>query len=238
MTTDPGAIYQSAEFQQELAIQRTFMARVFGWMTIGLLATALTALVFAGTPALQNAVFGNRGIAIGMLLFYVIVGLGFGFIVRSIPSPVAMTLFIVYSILTGVVFSTLFHVYTSASIYGTFFITSGMFGTMALIGYTTKHDLTSMGSLLFMALIGLVIASIVNMFIANSALYWLISFAGVVIFTGLTAYDVQKIKQAYASGEFGSRAFNNSAIFGAFILYLDFINLFLYLLRFLGNRRD
>ncbi len=238
MTNDPGAIYQSAEFQQELGIQRTFMARVFGWMTIGLLVTALTALVFAGTPVLQKAIFNSPGVAIGLLVFYVIIGLGFGFIVRSIPSPVAMGLFIVYSIITGVVFSTIFIVYTQASIYGTFFVTAGMFGTMAAIGYTTKHDLTSMGSLLIMALIGLIIASIVNMFIANSALYWLISFAGVVIFTGLTAYDVQKIKQAYANGEFGSRAYSNSAIFGAFILYLDFINLFLYLLRFLGNRRN
>ena len=238
MTMDPGAIYQSAEFQQELGIQRTFMARVFGWMTIGLLITALTALTFAGTPALQKAIFNNPAIAIGMLVFYVVIGLGFGFIVRSIPSPVAMALFVVYSIITGVVFSTLFHVYTSASIYGTFFITAGMFGTMAAIGYTTKRDLTSMGSILIMALVGMIIASIANIFIANSALYWLISFAGVVIFTGLTAYDVQKIKQAYANGEFGSRAYNNSAVFGAFLLYLDFINLFLYLLRFLGNRRD
>ncbi|HUO10661.1 MAG TPA: Bax inhibitor-1/YccA family protein [Phycisphaerae bacterium] len=235
---DPQAITQSAEFQEELAIQRTFMARVFGWMTIGLLVTALTALAFAEVPALHNAVFNNPGVAIGLLITYFVVGLGFGFLFRSVPSPVAAAMFVVYSVVTGIVLSTVFLVYTSASIYGTFFITAGMFGTMAFIGYTTKRDLSSLGMILFMALIGLFLASIVNIFLHSSGLYWLISLAGVAIFTGLTAYDVQRIKQSYASGQFGSRAFTNSAIFGAFMLYLDFINLFMYLLRFLGNRRD
>jgi FtsH-binding integral membrane protein len=238
MTTDPGAIYQSAEFQQELSIQRTFMARVFGWMTIGLLTTAITALAFAEVPPLHNAVFNNPPVAIGMLVTYLIVVLGFRAVFARAPVSVAAAMFIVYSLITGVVFSTVFLAYTRASIFGTFFITAGMFGALAFIGYTTKRDLTSMGSVLLMAVIGLVLASLVNIFLMSSGLYWLTSFAGVVIFSGLTAYHIQKIKHSYADGQEGSSAFHKSAIFGAFLLYLDFINLFLYLLRFLGNRRD
>ena len=227
----------SAAFQQELAVQRTFMARVFGWMTIGLLTTALVAL---GIDAfqLQKALVANSGVFMVLLFVQLGIALGMSFLINKIPAPVAAGLFLLYSVVTGVVFSILFLIYTHASIAGTFFVTAGMFGTMAAIGYTTTKDLTSMGSLLFMALIGLVIASLVNMFLHSSGLSWLISFAGVIIFTGLTAYDTQRIKQSYAAGEYGTATFEKTAVYGAFALYLDFINLFIYLLRFMGSRRD
>jgi FtsH-binding integral membrane protein len=234
---DVNSILQSPAYQQELAAQRTFMARVFGWMTIGLLTTALISLGMDAAN-LGRVLVQSQGLLIVLLIVQLGVALGMGFLINKIPAPVAGFLFLLYSAITGVVFSTLFLVYTHGSIAATFFITAGMFGTMAVIGYTTKKDLSGFGSLFMMALIGLIIASIVNMFLASSALYWLISFAGVIIFTGLTAYDVQKIKQSYAAGEYGSAAFEKTAVFGAFMLYLDFINLFLYLLRFLGNRRD
>ncbi len=235
---DPQALYQSAEYQQELGAQQTFMARVFGWMTIGLLVTALVALAIASVPAIQEQIAGNRGLFWTLLLVQLGIAMAFGFVLNKIPAAVAAGLFITYSALTGAVFSVLFLIYTLGSIAGTFFVTAGMFGAMAAIGYTTKKDLTKFGGILLMALIGLIIASVVNLFMHSSALAWMVSVAGVIIFTGLPAYDTQKIKQAYASGEYGSTAYNRTAIFGAFILYLDFINLFLYLLRFMGSARD
>ena len=158
---DVNSILQSPAYQQELAAQRTFMARVFGWMTIGLLTTALIAMGidFAG---FGKAIAANQGILITLLVVQFGVALGMGFLIHKIPAPVAAGLFLLYSAITGVVFSILFLMYTHASIAATFFITAGMFGTMAAIGYTTKKDLTSMGSFLFMALIGLIIASIVK----------------------------------------------------------------------------
>jgi FtsH-binding integral membrane protein len=234
---DAQSILNSAEYQQELAAQRTFMARVFGWMTIGLMTTALVALTL-------NAFLGEQILKMGSGPFLILIliqfgiAMGMGFLINRMPAAVAAALFIIYSLVTGIVFSILFLVYTRGSIASTFFITAGMFGAMSAWGYTTRKDLTSMGSMLFMALIGLIIASIVNIFMQSGPLYWLCTFAGVIIFTLLTAYDTQKIKQSYAQGEYGSAAFERTAVFGAFILYLDFINLFLYLLRFLGNRRD
>jgi FtsH-binding integral membrane protein len=234
---DVNSILQSPAYQQELAAQRTFMARVFGWMTIGLLTTALSSLGM-DFMNLGQALVQSRGLLITLIIAQLGVALVMGFMVNKIPAPVAALLFLLYSGVTGVVFSILFLVYTHGSIAGTFFITAGMFGTMAAIGYTTKKDLSGMGSMLFMALIGLIIASVVNMFMQSSAFGWLLSVAGVIIFTGLTAYDVQKIKQAYAVGEYGSAAFEKTAVFGAFTLYLEYITLFLNLLGSLGNRRD
>jgi FtsH-binding integral membrane protein len=231
------SIVNSAEFQQELAAQRTFMARVYGWMTIGLLVTALTALAISMTD-IQRMLAASRGVFLAIILVQFGVACGMGALLNRIPAAVAGLLFLVYSFLTGVTFSLLFLIYTSSSIYSVFFITAGMFGTMSFVGYVTRKDLSSFGNLLFMALIGLVIASIVNMFLWSPALYWLISYVGVALFVGLTAYDTQKIKQAYAEGGTGSDVNNRIAIFGAFMLYLDFINIFIYLLRILGSRRN
>jgi uncharacterized protein len=235
---DPTLIYQSAEFQQELAIQRTFMARVYSWMTLGLLATALTALVITSSQDLINIFIANPPMRIGLIIAELAAAFLFIFLIGRLPAAVAALLFLVYSVLTGATLAVLLLIYTASSVAATFFITAGMFGAMSVVGYTTKKDLTSLGGFLLMGLIGLVIASIVNIFMHSQMMSWIISFIGVIVFTGLTAYDTQKIKQSYASGEFGSATFKKTALYGAFTLYLDFINLFLYLLRVMGNRRD
>jgi FtsH-binding integral membrane protein len=234
---DVSNITRSEEYQQELAIQKTFMARVYGWMTVGLLTTALTSLAVASNKALIHALFGTNLFWV-LIIAWIGVGFAFGFIVRKIPAPLAAALFLVYSVLTGMALSTVLLVYTASSIGAVFFVTAGMFGAMSAYGILTRKDLSSLGSFMFMGLIGLIIASIVNIFLASSMLHWLISVVGVIVFTGLTAYDTQKIKQSYADGEFGSDTFKKTALFGAFVLYLDFINLFLYLLRLLGDRRN
>ncbi len=149
----------------------------------------------------------------------------------------ATMLFILYSILMGVTMSSIFMVYTMSSIASVFFITAGMFLTMSILGYVTRLDLTKLGSLLFMALIGLLIASVVNIFLGSEMLYWIVSYAGVIIFTGLAAFDTQKIKQMFIQYGSADEMGNKIALFGALTLYLDFINLFLFLLRILGDRR-
>ncbi len=224
-------------YRQELAAQRTFMAGVYGWMMIGLLVTAVVALVI-DLAKLQNLVVGSQGAFIAIILVQLGIAVGMGLLINKIPAAVAAMMFLVYSLITGVTFSLLFLIYTSASIYSVFFITAGMFGTMSAWGYVTKKDLTGLGSFLMMALLGLLIATVVNMFVASSGLYWLTTYAGVLIFVGLTAYDTQKIKRMYAEGGTGSDMNKKIAIFGAFSLYLDFVNMFIYLLRILGSRRD
>jgi FtsH-binding integral membrane protein len=233
---DDTLIYQSAEYQQELAIQRTFMARVYGWMTIGLLTTALVALAVASSPTLIKIFVMNSGMRFGLIIANIAIALGFGFLIHRIPVAVASALFIVYSIIIGLMLSVVLLVYTASSVAGTFFITAGMFGAMSVYGYVTKRDLSGLGTFLMMGLIGLLIAIVVNIFLQSSMMHWIISFAGVLIFTLLTAYDTQKIKQSYANGEAGSATYKKTALHGAFELYLDFINLFIYLLQFMGRR--
>ena len=234
--SDYASIEQTAEFRQELAAQRTFMARVYSWMTIGLLVTALTALAI-NSFGLQGVILPSNGVFITLLIVQFGVAMAMSFLLNKIPAFVAGIMFIVYSLITGITFSILFLVYTHASIYSAFFITAGMFGTMSCVGYVTKKDLTGLGSFLMMALFGLIIASIVSMFWASSGLYWIINYGAVLIFVGLTAYHTQMIKRAYAEGGAGSDTNNKVAIFGAFSLYLDFINIFIYLLRIFGDRR-
>lgn len=231
-------IFQAAEYQQELAAQRTFMARVYGWMTIGLLVTALLALACATVEPIRNTLWRNQPLMIGLIIVQFLVAMGLGFLVHRLPSVVSSFLFVVYSALTGVMLSSVLLVYTTESVAATFFITAGTFGTMSAFGYVTKKDLTSLGMFLMMGLIGLLIAIVVNMFLASSMLGFLISCVGVVVFTLLTAYDTQIIKQKYADAGYGSEGQMRLAIAGAFSLYLDFINLFIYLLRLLGSRRD
>ncbi|MBT8361844.1 MAG: Bax inhibitor-1/YccA family protein [Desulfobacterales bacterium] len=215
-----------------------FLAKVFNWMTIGL---GITGIVAYGT-----AVSGLAQIIIGSPLFLVIaigtLGLVFFLSARidKIQASTASTLFIAYSVLNGLFFSTIFLRYTGASIAGTFLITAGMFGAMAMYGTVTKKDLSGWGSFLFMGLIGVIIASVVNIFLKSPGVYWVISMIGVFIFTGLTAYDVQKIKKMGEEGILsqGQEAIVKGSIMGALALYLDFINLFLMLLRFFGGSRD
>ncbi|MEJ2057458.1 MAG: Bax inhibitor-1/YccA family protein [Desulfofustis sp.] len=215
-----------------------FLAKVFNWMAVGLGITGLVAYV--------TAVTGLAARIINSPLFLIIalgtLGLVFFLSARinKIQASTASALFIVYSVLNGLFFSTIFLRYTGTSIAGTFVITASMFGAMALYGLVTKRDLSGWGSFLFMGLIGLIIASIVNIFLKSPGVYWVTSMIGVLIFTGLTAYDVQKIKRMGEEGilEQGREAITKGSIMGALALYLDFINLFLMLLRFFGGSRD
>jgi uncharacterized protein len=213
-----------------------FLRAVYGWMALGLVITAVVATFVAASPALVTTIVSNR------LLFWVIVIAQLGIVfalsarVQQLAPATASMLFIAYSALTGVTMSVILLVFTGESIASTFIVTAGMFGALALYGSTTRRDLTGLGSFLFMGLIGLVLASIVGVFWHSDLLQFLISFIGVIVFTGLTAYDAQRLQMMAAAtptSEFGSYA-----VVGALQLYLDFINLFLFLLRFIGNRRD
>ena len=234
---DAESVLRSTEYQQELAVQRTFMAGVYGWMTIGLLATAFTALVVASSPELVKLLFVSGGFWV-LVIAELAIAFTFQLALRRVPVPVAAAMFIVYSVLTGATISVILLIYTMSSVAATFFITAGMFAGVSAYGYVTKRSLASVGSFCMMGLWGIIIASVVNFFIGSSGMDWIISFIGVIVFTGLAAYDTQKLKQAYAEGEAGSAMNRKVALLGAFALYLDFINLFLFLLRFLGNRRD
>jgi FtsH-binding integral membrane protein len=215
-----------------------FLAKVFNWMAMGLGLTGIIAWMTASSGLAKSIVASP----VFMILIFVELGMVFYLSARinKIQSGTATGLFLGYAVLNGLTLSTIFLAYTTASIGGTFLITSGMFGAMAVYGTVTKRDLSGMGSFLFMGLIGIIIASVVNFFMQSSTLYWAISFIGVMVFVGLTAYDVQKIKNMGEQGimEQGEDAIQKGAIIGALALYLDFINLFLMLLRFFGGSRD
>ena len=229
-------------------VARKFMANVFLWMFIALGISAVCAYLFATNQTLINMLYvqTERGMSLsglGMITAFAPIGfvliMSFGF---SRLSSVALTgLFITYAAVMGMSLSVILLTYTSGSVLGCFASSSAMFGVMAVMGYTTEKDLTSFGRILFMGLIGIVIASIINMFIGSSGFDIIISIVGVAVFTGLTAYDVQKLKRIGAGLEYGDVPADNTAklsIMGALSLYLDFINLFLMLLRLFGNRRD
>ncbi|MEQ4531860.1 MAG: Bax inhibitor-1/YccA family protein [Mixta sp.] len=229
---------------QDTIVQRantglqTYMAQVYGWMTCGLLLTAFISWYAANTPAVMELVFASRMTFFGLVIAQLAVVFVLSGLVHKLSGAVATALFMLYSALTGLTLASIFLVYTYSSIASTFFVTAGMFGAMSFWGYTTKRDLSKMGSILFMALIGLLLASLVNFWLKSPALMWAITYIGVLVFVGLTAYDTQKLK---AIGEnIDTRDKENLrrySIMGALTLYLDFINLFLMLLRIFGNRR-
>jgi uncharacterized protein len=217
---------------------RAHMLRVYNLMAIGLAITGVTALGTA-TLAMSNPAFAQL-IYVSPLKWLIMLAplalvFFLSFRIHSMSVATAQTTFWGYAALLGVALSSIFLVYTGASITQTFFITATTFGAMSLYGYTTKKDISSWGSFLFMGLIGILIASVVNIFMASSALSFAISVIGVLVFTGLTAYDTQKIKESYYEGDDSDTA-GRKAIIGALELYLDFVNLFLMLLRLLGNR--
>jgi FtsH-binding integral membrane protein len=223
--------------QETQLAQTTFITKVYGWMGGALLLTGIVAFFTAASPVLFEAIIGNR------ILFYALLFGELGLVwyvtsrIDSLSGAAATVLFLTYSVLNGLTLSVIFMAYTASSIGSTFFVTAATFGVMSLYGYTTKRDLTSIGNLLFMALIGLVIASVVNMFLNSEMVYWITTYAGILIFVGLTAYDTQKIK-GMALADFGSAEnVQKGALMGALSLYLDFINLFLFLLRLFGRRR-
>ncbi len=217
---------------------QTYMAQVYGWMTCGLLLTAFVAWFAANTPAVMALVFANRITFFGLI----IVQLGLVFVlsgmVHKLSGAVATGLFMLYSALTGLTLASIFLVYTYSSIASTFVVAGGMFGAMSFWGYTTKRDLSGMGSMLFMALIGILLASVVNFWLKSTALMWAVTYIGVLVFVGLTAYDTQKLKNIGENINVDDKEnLRRYSIMGALTLYLDFINLFLMLLRIFGNRR-
>jgi FtsH-binding integral membrane protein len=227
----------SITLEQIAAENQRYMVKVYSWMCLALIITGGVAMYTASSEAMMQMVFGNRYVFFGLILLeFVAVGVLVGLINRM-TSSVATVIFIVYSVFNGLTLSAIFTLYTSESIASTFFITAGTFGAMSFYGYVTKTDLSRWGNLFFMALIGLVIASVVNWFMQSTVLYWITTCAGVLIFTGLTAYDTQKIKNTNIIGNEGSDQDHKEAIMGALTLYLDFINLFLYLLRIFGRRK-
>lgn len=216
------------------ALVRPLMLRVYNWMAIGLTLTAIVSMVVLQTPEVYSFAAQNM-----MLLFIVQIGfvMGLSFGINKMSAMVAATLFFVYAALNGLTMGVIVAAYTQTSVVATFFITAGMFGTMSFIGYVTKKDLTGVGHFMFMGLIGIIIASVVNIFVGSTALSWGISFIGVFVFLGLTAWDTQKIKKMLFMSYGNSESLMKISAIGALMLYLDFINMFLMLLRFTGGRK-
>lgn len=228
--------YQTNAGNYAVADSTALIRKVYAWMCMALAITGLTAVFTASTPFMLNLIFSYQAVFFVMLLVEIGVVVFLVSRINKMSFSAAMGWFIVYSVINGLTLSVIFLAYTASSISGTFFITAGMFGVMSLIGYTTKKDLSSWGSIFMMLLVGLIIASLVNMFLKSDTMGWIISIVGVIVFTGLTAYDTQKIKNMLHGAEVGEQT-KKVALLGALSLYLDFVNLFLYLLRFLGNRR-
>lgn len=220
------------------AAQSTLMRSVYTWMTLALVITGLTAMYMAKSLTLLNMMMQNSMMFWGLLIAEVALVMYLSARINKISFTTATLLFIAYSILNGATLSILFLLYTMSSIATTFFVTAGTFGVMALYGYATKKDLTRIGSLCLMGVIGLIIATVVNIFINNSMMDMVISYIGVLLFIGLTAYDSQKIKHLLSSDDIEvNETTQKIALMGALTLYLDFINLFIYLLRILGDRK-
>lgn len=227
--------------QQEIVSTNTFsalMRKVYTWMALALTITGFTAYYVASSPAILQAIMTNQILFFGLLIGELALVWGVSAAINRLSLTTATLLFILYSVLNGVTMSFIFLAYTMTSIASVFFITAGTFAAMSLYGYFTKADLSKMGQILFMALIGLIIATIVNLFIKSSGLTMILSYVGVLIFVGLTAWDTQKIKQMLQLAPDTGEAAQKVALMGALSLYLDFINLFLYLLRIFGNSRD
>lgn len=232
---------QTQSYSGDAVMTKNFISNVFSWMGIAMAITAVTAYFFANDASLMSILISETG---GMSImgwvvmlapFGIVMWMGMGFQRMSYGTLVAV--FGAYSILMGMSLSFILLIYTAASVFQTFLTASIMFVVMAVVGYTTKTDLTKFGSLLFMALIGLIIASVINMFLGSSTMDYIISFVGVLIFTGLIAFDVQKLKKIGSGLMYQNQDANKLAVMGALTLYLDFINLFLFLLRFMGNRK-
>jgi|SRR6185437_12969161 len=228
--------------QETGSLSQSFLYNVFLWMFAGLLMTASVSYVVATTPALLSFLYTDYGrpTILGYIVMFAPIGfvLLMSFSFQRLSYVALMAMFMLYSALMGASLSFLFLVYTGGSIALTFVICSTMFGALGLYGYTTKSDLTQIGNILIMALFGIIIAGLINFFLKSSAMSFVISLISVVIFTGLTAYDVQKLKRIGSGVEYGTEMGSKLAIMGALSLYLDFINLFLALLRLFGDRKN
>lgn len=228
---------QTVTIDSAAAETQRYMTKVYGWMCLALVVTGFVAMFTASSQVMVETIFSSSWTFYGLIILeFIMVGALVGW-VKKMSAMTATAVFLLYSAVNGLTLSVIFLVFTAGSIASTFFITAGTFGAMSFYGYTTKKDLTSWGSLLYMSLFGLIIASVVNMFMQSTMLYWITTYAGVLIFVGLTAYDTQKIKNMNIIGNEGTEEDQKEAIMGALTLYLDFINLFLYLLRIFGKRK-
>lgn len=223
-----------SEAQKE---QARFLLKVYNWMAGGLLLTGVVAYLTANVPAINSLIFSNKLVFFGLIIAeLVMVGALAGWVMKM-RAKTAASVFLGYSLLNGLTLSFIFLAYTKSSITAAFLVSAGTFGAMSLYGAATKKDLSSWGSFFFMGLIGIIMASLVNVFLNNPAIYWATTYLGVLIFVGLTAYDTQKILRMNTLGNEGTEEDTKEAIRGALTLYLDFINLFLMILRIMGDRR-
>ena len=232
--------FQGLQAEREWEVSQAFpvlMRKVYVWMTLALALTGFTAYGVATSPGILQAIYTNQILFWGLIIAEFALVFGVSAAINRISLTTATLMFILYSVINGALLSYIFLAYTASSVATVFFITAGTFGVMALIGYTTKTDLSSMGKILFMALIGLIIATVVNIFVKSSGLTMILSYVGVLIFVGLTAYDTQKIKQMLLQAPDAGEASQKIALLGALSLYLDFINLFIYLLRIFGREK-
>ena len=228
---------ESISVSQSVSTTNTFFQKVYLWMMVGLAMTALASAFMLSSQTAQQLIFGNKIVFYGLIFAELGMVIAISAAINRMSAATATLLFVLYSALNGVTFAAIFMIYTRSSIASTFLVTAGTFGAMSLYGYVTKKDLTGFGSFLFMGLIGIVIASVVNIFLQSEMIYWVTTYIGVFVFVGLTAYDTQKIKKIGEAGFANGEDQQKAAILGALRLYLDFINLFLMLLRIMGNRR-
>lgn len=227
--------------EQQLEVSRAFpvlMQKVYLWMSLALVITGFTAYFVATSQTLLTMIFGNSLVMWGLIIAEFALVFTISGAINKLSLTTATLLFTLYSVLNGATLSVIFLAYTLSSIASVFFITSATFGAMALYGYFTKKDLSSWGRILFMALIGIIIATVVNIFLKSGALNLIVSYVGVLVFVGLTAYDSQKIKEMLLQAPDAGEGMQKIALLGALSLYLDFINLFIYLLRIFGSSRD
>lgn len=231
------ANYVTSEARSQSMIASLFKS-LYMQMAAALTVTGLTAYFLSQSATFWNMLAANPSIL--WILLFTQLGLVFWLSARvmSMSMGMATTIFIIYSVLTGVTLSTIFMLYSIGTVATAFFVTAGTFFTMSLIGYTTRMDLSRIGNILYMMLIGLFIATIVNIFVASSTLYWITTYVGVIIFVGLIAWDTQKLRNLFLEYGSADEGGQKLALFGALMLYLDFINLFIYLLRIIGNNRD
>ena len=224
-------------FESSLAFP-TLMRKVYLWMTLALVITGFSSYYVATSPTLLQTIYSNSAVLWGLIIAELALVFGISGAINKLSLTTATLLFVLYSVINGATLSSIFLVYELDTIASVFFITAATFAAMALYGYFTKKDLTSWGRILFMALIGIIIASVVNIFVGSSGLSLIVSYLGVLIFVGLTAYDSQKIKEMLILAPDASEGMQKIALLGALTLYLDFINLFLHLLRIMGSSRD
>lgn len=233
MSYSPPGLMSAAEIES-----RSFIQKVYAWMSVGLAVTGACALYMASDPRMIMALVQNKVLFYGLMIAELGLVVFLSGWVKTMEVGTARLAFLFYAALSGVTLSVIFLIYTRGSIANAFFLTGGMFAVMSAYGYLTKTDLTSMGNFMMMGLVGIILASVVNWWVKSPAVEWAVSILSVIVFTGLTAYDTQKIKAMNVIGNSGTDADTKEAISGALTLYLDFINLFLSLLRLTGRRRD